>query len=702
MRKSVRWLSLLLAVIVVLGLGSRPVAAEEEDAKAEYKITSITSEDAQEQQYHWVILQSGRTNINQKEVDEINAQLKQRGLNASICFHVVQTPDYITPQVLEAVYEQLEGKMDFVSMSPSLTAFSKADWVYTFVDLTDALQKPEGKLNQFYQTVPPAAWQANQIADGFYSFSSSKVVEVNGFGFKEEGYQQLGEENLLKLEKANGIADEAVWKELYDLRGEAVVLWNRLTVGYGAGMQEYNYDRQKVSGLTNWWDRDLFAYLTDDIRYNLETQEFEWLGSSETYLQLKAKVLDFYNKGYIREIDTIKMREQDVSDTTAGWSWLSYSEESKNTEMFDFWVANGKLRVSKYRTSLKHVYSCVYKEAQGGWEDVLNVLGSDDVISGVLNKRYNMTISALIYGDLLMVGQQAPEQIDDPYAFIEELYTSAEPDPLQGFVFNPLPVAEEWKLCNATAYGLATAYNFTYHKSEMTEDGPVPVEHGVDLAAIDAYWSDYIQQMNDAQIEAVVDEVNRQYQEWQLPVSALEQETAEGAGGEAEESELSPELQEFLEKKEAKKKAQEEAQAPRRHFIVAMIGGIILIIVVMLIVKMRRSKAKQDGKEKTARVQIAIIDTSNGEAERNVRMTQGGQFTLSSSVARSTAEMAYLSLYMLDKRNRHLKLKLPAEYTKELNEGDIGVVTYVGDELLSFKKTGTITDEDKKRVKFKL
>ena len=183
---------------------------------------------------------------------------------------------------------------------------------------------------------------------------------------------------------------------------------------------------------------------------------------------------------------------------------------------------------------------------------------------------------------------------------------------------------------------------------------------------------------------------------------SLHLEDAEGAGGKAEESELSPDLQEFLEKKEAKKKAREEAQAPRRHFIVAMIGGIILIIVVMLIVKVRRSKAKQDGKEKTARVQIAIIDTSNGEAERNVRMTQGGQFTLSSSVARSTAEMAYLSLYMLDKRNRHLKLKLPAEYTKELNEGDIGVVTYVGDELLSFKKTGTITDEDKKGVKFRL
>ena len=64
--------------------------------------------------------------------------------------------------------------------------------------------------------------------------------------------------------------------------------------------------------------------------------------------------------------------------------------------------------------------------------------------------------------------------------------------------------------------------------------------------------------------------------------------------------------------------------------------------------------------------------------------------------------MVYLWVYRLDKRNKKMKLKVPLEAVAEMNEGDIGEVTYVGEELLSFKKTGTITDEDRKGIKFRL
>ena len=41
------------------------------------------------------------------------------------------------------------------------------------------------------------------------------------------------------------------------------------------------------------------------------------------------------------------------------------------------------------------------------------------------------------------------------------------------------------------------------------------VESGADLEAIDEFWSAYTQAMKEAGIEKIVEEVNRQYQEWQ-------------------------------------------------------------------------------------------------------------------------------------------------------------------------------------------
>jgi len=41
------------------------------------------------------------------------------------------------------------------------------------------------------------------------------------------------------------------------------------------------------------------------------------------------------------------------------------------------------------------------------------------------------------------------------------------------------------------------------------------VESGADLGAIDEFWSASTQAMKEAGIEKIVDEVTRQYQEWQ-------------------------------------------------------------------------------------------------------------------------------------------------------------------------------------------
>lgn len=197
----------------------------------------------------------------------------------------------------------------------------------------------------------------------------------------------------------------------------------------------------------------------------------------------------------------------------------------------------------------------------------------------------------------------------------------------------------------------------------------------------------------------------KRMEEWERVDQSVETDNSEIQDREKtieELAESSPHFKEFLERQAAKEKEQKDKIAADRRPWVILIGVIAIIGIFMVARKVIREKAKRSGKEKHARIQIAAIDKSNGEAERNVRMTQGGQFSLSSSVARSTADMVYLWVYRLDKRNKKMKLKVPLEAVAEMNEGDIGEVTYVGEELRSFKKKGTITDEDRKGIKFRL
>lgn len=551
-KKKLKALILLLVVILLVGCGGNVVKEEseaqsvqtdesreeselvveseeesgtiEKDEEAAYQITSILPETVNENQYHWVILQAGRSNVNQRNVNQINEVLKESGLSSSIVFHIVETEEYITPDVLEEVSEQLDGKMDFVSMSPTLTAFSKEEWQNTFVDLTEKLKTENSELSQFYQTVPEAAWNANEIAGGMYSFSNATYVKCQGLGFYKEACDMFGEENLIKLQQANGIEDESIWAELYDLYQQQIGMWSGLQWGVGIGGQERVYDRSTLSGITNGWDTSEFAFLTDDVRYNKTTKKFEWLGNSETYLKLKNTVKQFAEKGYIRAHDSVGAFEYHESDWKVGMVLGSYSNEYvKNEENIDsytyLWVPSGKLQVVQYPMGLRYVHSCVYKNAQNGWEEILNVIGANEEVSDIINQRYHMTISSLVYQDDWYGMLLKPAELEDTYVFIEKLYAEAEPNPLQGFVFNPLPVVEEWNDCNKTAYGLAS-WEFVYYEYEQyeEEDGTIMqrmVESGADLEAIDEFWSAYTQAMKEAGIEKIVEEVNRQYQEWQ-------------------------------------------------------------------------------------------------------------------------------------------------------------------------------------------
>lgn len=382
-----------------------------------------------------------------------------------------------------------------MSIGPALCGFSMDEWSQCFLELTDELQN--GEMRQFYETVPPVVWEANQIADGLYSFSDSSTVVVWGCIFDEEAQEKWGRENLLKLQQTKGVEKEEIWQELYELRNEPVCGWTRLQGGYPVGIDENPYQRRTLMSMTNSWEESYYVYLTDDIRFNIDKEEFEWLPDSEIYRCIKDKTRELYEKGYLG----IAM---ETGNTYSGnTAVIQEMMDAKGNPAKNLWVPwQDHARIETYLGDNVYMYSFVYQKAQEGWQTVLNAAGSDRDAAGVLNQTNRLTISVLAYEEL---GGFLYPYIEDRYELLQNLYKEAWEDPLEGFIFNPLPIQEEWKQYNQTAYQFARTLFCTSLN---------PGEIEVDFALMDAVWEQFEHMKDTAPIETVVQEANRQYQEW--------------------------------------------------------------------------------------------------------------------------------------------------------------------------------------------
>ncbi|MBQ7050369.1 MAG: hypothetical protein IJN87_07050, partial [Firmicutes bacterium] len=143
-------------------------------------------------------------------------------------------------------------------------------------------------------------------------------------------------------------------------------------------------------------------------------------------------------------------------------------------------------------------------------------------------------------------------------------------------------------------------------------------------AEVQSLWQDTLEESVRSGLspEAGFELLCKRMEEWERVDQSAETDNSEIQDREKtieELAESSPHFKEFLERQAAKEKEQKDKIAADRRPWVILIGVIAIIGIFMVARKVIREKAKRSGKEKHARIQIAAIDKSNGEAERNVR-----------------------------------------------------------------------------------
>ena len=456
--------------------------------------------------YHWAILQNGRHQMDEAQIQRINERLLEMGIEGQIEFHYVTIEGLVTPEVVKQTYKDLGRKMDFVSISPSLVAFTKKEWQETFLELSEELQN--GGLRAFYERIPEPVWEANRMAGGIYSFSWSNMVRPYGFGFPHQLVEKIGKEKLLTLKQARGIEDESIWKELYEANGEqAICLWTSISWGMSQPTKELPYKRNTLDKFSEGWSRHYFWMLMDDVGYNYETGKFEWMGESETYKELFEGIVDFYKKGYIRNvnIDTVIEYEIDIHAAQGYFGYDNKVEDNIENPYVRLWIPSWEELQLDPRSPYAYLYSFVYKEAREGWQEVLTAVGVDEEITEIINRKDDMTLTRILYEDMEL-NSAVPPQIEDMYTFLEDVYSRLEKREVTDFIFNPLPVQEIMRECERRA-GAYAGTNFFI-------EGKTWSEYIVDIKKVEEVWESYLSVMEESPIHELVEEVNRQYQEW--------------------------------------------------------------------------------------------------------------------------------------------------------------------------------------------
>lgn len=494
-----------------------------------FKITSFPSEAPEGQVYHWVLLQNGRRQVQSDEAAvELNKRLAELNIQGSLQIHVVDVTDgLITPQIIEEAKKLVGGQIDFITISPNLIALNKEDWGKLFIDLEQELV--EGGLRDFYESVPPRLWEVNRIAGGQYSFANGK--EVYQFAlliFNEEVIEKIGLETLSKLQEADGLNNEEVWKEIYEVCGVPIMTGTSsdLSTYSAIDFKEIAWSNENLAwGFSSRFCYQYFDLYTNDVVFNYLSGKFEWFGESEDFLKMKDKVEDYYQKGYFLGLpywNEEKMSDEDeprpLARTDIGLLNKAVYSETENVIFMPLW---NNYYIRKRADKASYMYSCVMRDAADGWQQILNAIGADEKATKLLGQA---TVANLC--DIIMSAELYRYDMEDPrlggeewtpYELVESIYELGIESPVNDFVFNPLPVWKEYQSCNSASSLLRLPH------TELKETEIVDPVYGIhrmekyeifSLEAIRESWEKYKEIMEEQPIHELVDEYNRQYQSW--------------------------------------------------------------------------------------------------------------------------------------------------------------------------------------------
>lgn len=519
----------LIMLCFIIGCVNQTVKTNRSENEKNWKIVSYPAIEPEEKVYHWVLLQNDRDSVDEEIMVELNKRLQECGMQERIQMHVVTVEQLVTPEIVEAVKKELDDQMDFISISPSLIAFEKADWRKVFIDLTEELRT--GKLKEFYDKIPEKVWEVNRIAEGQFSFSNRMRTFVTGYAFSPKAVEKIGEENIASLQQANGFENEAIWKKIYEEIKGPVGLW------YGAegiftssrAEKEEPYEKDRFSVLTGYCDLYYLGNLTDDIRFNYELKRFEWIGDSTIYEEMVRTLFDYYKKGYLVEEPVVENEEDLTGFVIYGTDAVLLKGETERPAM---WVPLFEKPRIVIKKNDEYYYSGVFTQAKDGWQKVLNTIGTDEALSWLLTNgivgrdyelegKYGVTLKnhpeiksySMIMTDALLYDAQRnyydcalDVRTEDRYDYLKKLYEEAQDNTWGDFVFNPASVQKQFNMCQQAA--------FLYRSASFVKEMPEGERNDISIDEFENFWKEYKATMKEKGIDEVVEEINRQYQRW--------------------------------------------------------------------------------------------------------------------------------------------------------------------------------------------
>ena len=406
-------------------------------------------------------------------------------------------------------------------------------------------------------------------------------------------------------------------------------------------------------------------------------------------------------------------------------SWAeSYEIQIKNSIMNDVQIDEFLPDFGAVMQGGGSFQTYLHSAAAQAWyyESRYDDLNESYVMRSIPNENGNVTAHISYFGAVM----NSSDQLEEAFGFLKYLMDS-EVEPFFGLSINKENTEKQLDYLTSTSYRIRPGLKV------KLEDGKVPDSDGdyviqpmsedtrnvLETALAQIEWATlpnwpvynliYEQMLSCAKgeltseeaYENVISGMNEYILTAKNTEKAEKKEQAESGVQSGEKGPVTMTVKKPISQVEAEKKAEE--RLARQRLSAQIAAGLVFLGSLFFIARrVFLNHVKKANKAKHAHVQIMLIDRDNGEAERNLRQTQGVELSLGSSIARGTSDMIMISMYQLDKNNKKLRLKVPLSHSRELREGDIADITYVGEELLTLTKIGSINDIDRKGIKRKL